>query len=347
MTETAFAAKKADLLRRLQLALELEWSTLPPYLVALMSIRRPKNREAAELIRGVAMEEMLHLALVANVMNAIGGAPRIARDNCPRYPLTMTFEGRPFADRTFPIDLARFSRSAIETFMKIEQPQRPKPLRHTLDAKIEIPAPTIGEFYQGIEALLDELDAEAAGALFNGDPRAQLEADFYWGGGGGITIVSDLKSAKTALTTVVEQGEGSGSTAFEAAAPSNVLGHYQRFNEILHGRLYKDGEPTSGEPTGPAIDVDYASVHPIKTNATSGDYSPGSRAAELNEAFNRQYTMMLRQLGQAINGHPNLLYASIMNGMRSLAATAGELMRTPLDDDAQSETASPTFEWLV
>ncbi|WP_457659936.1 ferritin-like domain-containing protein [Sinorhizobium medicae] len=94
----------------MQLALELEWATLPPYLVALLSIKGPQNREAADLIRGVAMEEMLHFALVANVINAIGGRPVVAKENCPTYPMRMTFEGRPFADRTFPINLGCFSK---------------------------------------------------------------------------------------------------------------------------------------------------------------------------------------------------------------------------------------------
>ena len=73
MNEAEIEEKQRTLLARLQLAMELEWATLPPYLVAVLSIKRSSNREAADLIRGVAMEEMLHLALVANVMNAVSG----------------------------------------------------------------------------------------------------------------------------------------------------------------------------------------------------------------------------------------------------------------------------------
>lgn len=94
-------SKKAELLEWLQVALELELATLPPYLVALMSIRRPANRVAADLIRGVAVEEMLHLVLVANVINSIGGEPRIDRGAVPSFPLQMTFKGTAFADRQF------------------------------------------------------------------------------------------------------------------------------------------------------------------------------------------------------------------------------------------------------
>ena len=34
---------------------------------------------------GIAIEEMLHLALVSNVMTAIGAAPSLARPNFPRH----------------------------------------------------------------------------------------------------------------------------------------------------------------------------------------------------------------------------------------------------------------------
>ena len=51
---------RATLLQWLQMALEIELATIPPYLVALLSIKLPKNREPAELIRGVMVEEMLH-----------------------------------------------------------------------------------------------------------------------------------------------------------------------------------------------------------------------------------------------------------------------------------------------
>jgi hypothetical protein len=37
-----------------------------------------------EVLTGVAVEEMLHLALVANVMTAIGAAPMLSRPNFPR-----------------------------------------------------------------------------------------------------------------------------------------------------------------------------------------------------------------------------------------------------------------------
>jgi hypothetical protein len=339
--------KKSLLLDWLQIALELELATLPPYLVALMSIKRPGNRVAADLIRGVAVEEMLHMALVANVINAVDGQPRIDRDTIPSFPLEMTFKGKAFKDRRFQIDLAPFSRSGIEIFMKIELPQRPPPFFKAFLEEIEIPALTIGEFYMGIVALIEELDA--AGGLFTGDPARQLEADYYWSGGGQIIAVHDLASARQALSLVIEQGEAAwppSAEDFAAVAGERLeMGHYFRVSQIYHEREYVAGDDPGGAPTGQPITVDYGAVYPIRVNAKSGDYPAGSAAAALNLAFNREYTLMLRQIEEGFNGEPRALYTAIMNGMHAVSTLARQLMALPLADHP-GENGCPTFEWI-
>ncbi|MGI8776506.1 MAG: ferritin-like domain-containing protein [Acidimicrobiales bacterium] len=61
------------MLTALQQALELEHSTIPPYLYALYSLVPGTNDAVAEVIESVAVEEMLHLTLVANVINGRRG----------------------------------------------------------------------------------------------------------------------------------------------------------------------------------------------------------------------------------------------------------------------------------
>src|SRR5438445_6847693 len=61
----------------LQWAIELEHSTIPPYLCALYSIEAGHNAEAAEVLSSVMVEEMLHLTLADNLVNAVGGRPRL------------------------------------------------------------------------------------------------------------------------------------------------------------------------------------------------------------------------------------------------------------------------------
>ena len=67
--------------------MQLEHATIPPYLTALYSIHPGTNADAAHVIRVVAVEEMLHLTLAANVLNAVGGTPDLtAPDFVPTYP---------------------------------------------------------------------------------------------------------------------------------------------------------------------------------------------------------------------------------------------------------------------
>jgi hypothetical protein len=336
--------KKRQLLDWLQIALELELATIPPYLVALLSIKPTHNRATAEAIRSVVVEEMLHLALVSNLINAVGGNPRIDKDAIPRFPVELKFEGKPFADRYFPIDLARFSQSAVDTFMKIELPSHLVAELMTLE--MAVPAPSIGDFYEKIGGLLDDLDKE--GGLFVGSPQLQLGADFYWSSGGRIVQVKDLASAREALSIIIAQGEGAGPidrAEFSAKVQAPfALGHYYRFKEIHHGRRYQPSDDPDGDPTGNAIEVDYQQVYPIRTNAKATDYPAGSAAYELNAAFNREYTLMLRQIGEAFNGEPNALYTAIMNGMHQLSSLARQLMAIQIPDSA--ENACPTFEWV-
>lgn len=73
-----------DLRRHLQWAIEVEHSTLPPYLTALYSLDPERNADAVQLISGVFVEEMIHLALAANLLNAVGGRPVLDAPTCCR-----------------------------------------------------------------------------------------------------------------------------------------------------------------------------------------------------------------------------------------------------------------------
>ena len=52
----------------LQWAIELEHATLPPYLTALYSLDPARNPAAVEVVSSVFVEEMLHLALAAELV---------------------------------------------------------------------------------------------------------------------------------------------------------------------------------------------------------------------------------------------------------------------------------------
>jgi hypothetical protein len=342
---------REKLLAWLQKAIELELATSPPYLVALLSIKLPSNREPAELIRSVMIEEMLHLALVSNVLNAVGGHPRLNKQTIPSYPLKMAFEGKVFEDRDFWIDLAPFSERVIKTFMKIEQPQEPpRAAEGFLMAvtRIDVPALTIGGFYMQIVSLLEQMEQKTPNKVFIGKPEFQIHKDYYWSGGGDLVAVHDLASAKEALDLVIKQGEGAWTSgpgqAAQGFGDNFEVGHFYRFSEIRYGHRYKKSDAPNGLPTGDVIAVDYAQAYPFKKNPKRSDYPVGSPLRKLNDEFNQRYSDMLRQLEEALNGSPKTLYTAVMDSMHHLTPIAHQMMKTPINPGHKT-TGCPTFEW--
>src|SRR5262249_7148442 len=155
-----------------------------------------------------------HLALVHNLLSAIGAAPHLARPNLPHpaehYPAGVQLALLPFGEE------------ALQHFMFLERPEgmdlddaeglaatgRAAP--HLAEADI-VPRSqdfaTIGHLYRSIEHgiahLADKFDEEW---LFVGPPRAQATtANFHWPE---LVTVTDVASAQRAIDTILEQGEG-------------------------------------------------------------------------------------------------------------------------------------------
>lgn len=347
MPENRDERKKA-IQAKLQTALELEWATIPPYLTAYYSLRPEKNREVASLIRSVFMEEMLHLVLAANVLSAIDGKARLNGETCPRYPLALKFEGKRFADRRFQIDLRPFSAAAVETFLKIELPEsffKEPPSA----AELEVEGSTIGEFYSGLIKDLETLCKDEGEAfVFDGKDGRQVPPHAYWSAGGGIIQVKDLKTALAALRIIIDQGEGAdGAITVPQTGyfrdPKGVA-HYFRFNEIKHGRRYLPNDLPTAAPSGPPLSVDYNAIYPIKVNCQAADFEGDDKLVRLSDRFNRTYSLMLRQLEEAFNGQPEVLFSATMDGMHGLGDIAVAMMQLPLPGDPHHH-AAPLFQW--
>ncbi|MEV6235341.1 ferritin-like protein [Lentzea sp. NPDC051838] len=319
-----------DLRRHLQWAIELEHATIPPYLCALYSLDPGRNAEAAEVIIGVVAEEMLHLALAANLLNAVGGEPRLDNpEMLPPYPHPL-----PHGDKSVHVHLAPFGEEALELFLRIEQPA-------SADAPPESDQyETIGQFYAaieaGIRALCDELGEEK---VFSGDPAKQVGEFHLRNAGGSVIPVHDLKSALAALGEIVEQGEGAARTDVwdgdhDVFHPSREeVAHYYRFQELKHGRRYQAGDTPQSGPTGEEIVVDYDGVLPTPTNPRMSD-DLEIRAGQ--EKFNNAYCLLLFQLEEVFNGNPSGLGATV-GTMYQLKALAQDLMK---------QGAGPTFEYV-
>jgi hypothetical protein len=345
-----YKIKDIDGLRRhVYAAMQLEHATIPIYLTALYSIVPGTNSEGYHIIRAVAVEEMLHLTLVCNLMNAIGGKADLTNPGfTPNYPAYL-----PDGEEDFMAGLRPFSREAIETFLNIERPaslndsgsnKRHRPRKaamlsagHTGDADEEHFF-SIGEFYKAIEIGLDDLYAEMGDALFSGDPSLQVGPEYYYSGGGGLIAITDMTTAKAALDLIADQGEGTMGEIFDA---DGEISHYYRFQQLLLGRFYREGDKPD-HPTGGPVHVDWTSVYPIKSNAKIADFPAGSDVRAAAESFNAGYAQYLGLLTRAFNGEANLLVDAV-GEMFHLKDLTYQLMRQPIGDGS-ALNAAPTFE---
>jgi len=325
----------------LQRAIELEHSTIPPYLCALYSIREGHNAEAIEVLSSVMVEEMLHLTLAANLLNAVGGQPRLdAPAMLPNYPHPL-----PHGDRSFEISLLRFGQEALETFLKIEQPSAEDAPPEGDNYR------TIGQFYEAIKQGFQEVSAILGEeSVFCGNPARQVTEQHFYSSNGRTIAVNSLQTALAALNEIVEQGEGANhvqvwdgdSDVFHPER--DQVAHYYRFQELKLRRRYRRGDTPRSGPTGEPISIDWDAILPMKPNPRVSDYLPGNPVRVAQEEFNRSYCRLLQFLEQAFTGSPRTLEKAI-GTMYSLKSQAQALMQMQINDGFA--TAGPTFEYVA
>jgi hypothetical protein len=320
--------------RALQNAIELEHATIPPYLYALYSLKPGANLEIAGLIKSVVLEEMLHMSLDCNILNAIKGTPKID-DPCflPKYPgpLPGAVEG----DLIVP--LAPFSKQLLkDVFMVIEEPEDPLhfPVK-TFAAEVGKPK-TIGEFYAAIIGELKKLHS----GDFSTDASRQLTTGF---GPLRTILIHDVDSAIEAIKLIVDQGEGTKRSPLD---PERQPAHYYRFAEIYYGKkLIPNPEPKKDEPeyayAGHDITFDPCSVWPVIANPHRDSYEAGTKARVLNDAFNGTYTSLLQSLDLVFNGQPDQLGPAI--GL--MEAMQGQALLMMSTETVPGQTAGPSFEY--
>lgn len=337
-------------------AMQLEHATIPPYLTALYSIKPGSNADAAQILRVIVVEEMLHLTIAANVLNAVGGAPDLTTPGfVANYPTPL-----PDGETDFEVGIQAFGLAALDTFLKIERPgmrapheraKHPVIQRHPARRKAVLASHatdstlgfySIGEFYAFIIDGIERLEAEArakGGTIFTGDPARQITSEYYYSGGGHLAPVIDLASARAALDLVIEQGEGAGGMIYDDDA--HELAHYYRFDELRQGRYYQKGDKP-GHPTGPQLQVDWAGAYPIQPNLKLHQIPQGTELRATAAAFNARYAAFLALLTRAFNGEPNLLLTAVpmMFEFRNLMLA---LIRNPLPGQP-GRNGGPTFE---
>lgn len=345
------ATYKNELFTNLQTAIELEHSTIPPYLSAYFTIDQDTNTFAWNVIRSVFMEEMLHMTLACNILNAVGGQPYIDNPKfIPEYPSKFNF-----ADRKFEVGIVKFSKDSIETFLEIEKPsddklkvrgEHLKGLMHP----INLDEKTIGEFYNTIKLQLTQMVEEyGEEAIFNGDTSLQITPKDYYGGGGDIIVVDSLEKALFAIDIIVDQGEGAPDSIYDGDetyfGQNEEVAHYFRFNEIHLEQRYKEGDLPNQKPTGQKVDVNWEAAIDMVDNPKARHFPEGSAARIKADEFNQLYSHFLRLLHLAFNGQSHLMVKAIgmMYQMKYLAA---DLLNCKITNNEGSKFAGPPFEYV-
>lgn len=327
------AASPGDLHRYLQEAIKLEHATIPLYLTAYFSLKPGCNDEVGRVIRAVVIEEMLHLCIAANVLNAVGGQPMLDYPKfVPKFPgsLPMGIDG------DLNLHLAPMSLGQCEAFMDLEEPEDPLRFR-AVEAAEESAFETIGAFY---EAIIDKI-RELGEPAFRSPSSSQVTAS--WFRPTELFAVTDVASAVAALELVVQQGEGT------ATSPVDVEGdpaHYYRFSEIKHGyRLVVDSSAPGGfSYSGDQLDFDASKVWPLVVDPKPDRYKAGTVARRMVDEFNRSYTTLLKALHETFNGKRHQLDAAI-GLMYDLRLQALAMVAEPDPADA-SLCVTPTWQYL-
>ncbi|HEV2853643.1 MAG TPA: ferritin-like protein [Thermoanaerobaculia bacterium] len=297
MTVPEEVRDRAWVLEALQEAVELEFSTVAPYLYAMWSIDPARDPDrVARMLRRIAVEEMLHMGLACNLLAGLGASPLIA-SRVPVYPGKL--KAGVHADLT--VGLEPLTKTLLlKAFMVIEEPE-------TIVAEEPDFKPTgdklISAFYGAIKEAISKESLS-----FN--PANQIDLRGFFDDS--PAPVRTPAEANAAIEFILQQGEGSGGSPFEA--DPDTPSHFYLFGELFHSRKLTRQPPftyTGGEVRMP--DLRLTVSNPV----------PGSEHLNFNQAFSG----MLRQLEQAWQAPPNPdALSDAISQMFQLSTLAGELI---------------------
>jgi len=298
------------------------------------------------VLHDIAVDEMLHLALVANLMAAIGAAPTLGRPNFPQRS--------GYFPPTVQLDLLPFGEAALTHFLYLERPEGMEridadgfvpmvPPHQALAPEEVLPRlqdfATVGHLYRGISDGLSHLvDRFGEGAVFVGAARAQTRPEVLsWPE---LVTVTDLESAHAAIEEIIEQGEG--------ARGNWQSAHYGRFLDVWS----EYAELRAADPSfAPARPVQAAFVRqPYDVDAPQSLVTdPAAHAVA--ELFNLAYEAVLQTLTRLFT-HTDESEAQLQTlagsaiGLMSgvLRPLGASLTAMPVGDAHPGRTTGPSFE---
>jgi CDGSH-type Zn-finger protein/uncharacterized Fe-S cluster protein YjdI len=350
---------REELFYLLSEAAEFEHAVMCTYLYAMWSLKRhtsegvsPQELAAIDRwrrsLRQVALEEMLHLSLVNNLLAATGASPHLWR---PEFPVHSGW---------FPADvvmrLAPFGEDTIDHFMYLERPEGiamvdgagfDHPAHHPRAERPELLTPTPrdyasqGQLYHSVLRGLARLVAEIGEPnVFVGHGEAQVSSAEF--GMPGLFKITNLQAARRAVDEIVRQGEG---------APAHRAGsHYERFAAIREEFLQlrhanPHFEPARPVVTNPSIDNPRgrADVVVISDPLT----------AKVVDLGNALYALMVRTFAQVFSPAPlprdlRVGFAAAVTEIMYAMSYVGEAAtRLPLGPEHPGVTAGLTLSLIL
>lgn len=199
--ESAKAWTKELVQEHAQAAAAVELYTLPLYLTAAASIKE-MNSEAVQVIFSVAVEEMLHLQLAANLCIALDTFPNFKP---PQYGMDVAHI-KPYDPETgergfLNAVLGPFDDERLNTMLDIEMPEDIR-LRREVDHTVpQHPYNSIGEMYDALMVGIKQVGVDR----FSWTTKNQQQ---HWGGQQFPQIIASYADARSAVQAVTNQGEG-------------------------------------------------------------------------------------------------------------------------------------------
>lgn len=319
----------------LQTAIELEFSTLPLYLSAMFSLE-VQNYTAYNVIRSVVMEEMVHMAIVSNMLAALGGTPQLKGIKVT-YPTAGLPGG---AEPDLYVGLAPYSKNQLKNFMRIEIPQ------FLLD-DLELPEkyPTIAVFYQGIRTAIKKNADAVTAAVKKGGTSNQVGDDIGFSTFSYQQGKNPVKMLCAGLEEILEQGEGaSAEDLVTRSGYEYEESHYAKFASLYFGASYQkpkkirkitkknEAKFFKGNPITPPVSVNtltvptdgYAKILALDPNGPqvgaallAFDNAFSSMLATLDTVWNGPAPTSWKSLGAAVHGMVDFRVLSCFNIMHS------------------------------
>jgi hypothetical protein len=337
-------------------AAELEHGLMCEYLYAAFSLKSTAGPglsgdqlAAVERWRGViftiAGEEMLHWAVVQNLLTAVGSAPYVSRPHMPHqakgYPPGVQLRLLPFGEAALQhfVYLERpegVERADAEGFEPAGPPPPPMSPEEVVPRGQDFA--TQGHLYRSVERgfahLAGKLGEER---LFIGPAFQQAdETTFGWPDLGPIT---GLEGANRAIERIVEQGEG--------ATGDWETAHYGRFLAVLGEYLAMRKADPGFEPAYRVVAAGVRAVEGIEPDVYITDPATGG----CSDLFNATYELVLQMIARYFAfGHETpeqrqiLAHAAVGLMFEAIKPLGHLLARLPVGPDHPGATAGANFQ---